>query len=229
MSQYKLLILKFYKTSTYYCNDLLKMPKRQRLKEYLWNRTKVIPRQTKYRHTKLNKNPRTSNDANFNVYPSVVSENINGNAFEGDINASTEENNIIGNDHSNSSTNDEIETDEIISTNNYNDDYVNDDLLHDLVEAVSSDEINEKDLATAFLAAFFNGRSTQDSLSDYLTLSNFTSSLKLPTSFNGLSNLVLGKNNSLNYEKSFFCNVCRKHLKSPNNDILRACPSCKSR
>ena len=167
------------------------MPKRQRLKEYLWNRTKVIPRQTKYRHTKLNNHLRPSNDANFNVYPSVATENINGNAFESDNNVSTEENNILGNDQLNSSTNDEIETEEIISTNNYSDDYVNDDLLHDLVEAVSSDEINEKDLATAFLAAFFNGRTTQDSLSDYLTLSNFTSTLKLPTSLNGLSNMVL--------------------------------------
>jgi hypothetical protein len=201
------------------------MPKSQRLKEYLWNSSKVIPRQTKYRHTKLNNHPQPSNNANT----SVVSENINGNALESDNNVLTEENNILGDDHFNSSTTDEIETDEIISTNNYSDDYVNDDLLHDLVEAVSSDEINEKDLATAFLAAFFNGRTTQDSLSDYLTLSNFTSTLKLPTSFNGLSNMVLGKHNTLKYEKSFFCNVCRKQLKSPNNDILRACPTCKSR
>ena len=52
--------------------------------------------------------------------------------------------------------------------------------------------ITPSDLSAAYLAAFFNGIKTQASLSDYLTLLNLTSNIKIPTTFDVLTNFLIG-------------------------------------
>ena len=63
--------------------------------------------------------------------------------------------------------------------------------------------ITPSDLSAAYLAAFFNGIKTQASLSDYLTLSNLTSNIKIPTTFDGLTNFLIIR------ECYSCCFVCR--------------------
>ena len=100
--------------------------------------------------------------------------------------------------------------------------------MSDFIDALDS-EITKTDLATAYLAAFFNGRTTQDSLTDFLKLSNITYNIKLPVSFDGLKELVVSKNNSLVHSKIWFCNTCIKPISTLENRFERMCPICKTR
>jgi len=78
----------------------------------------------------------------------------------------------------------------------------------------------------AYMAAFYNGRSTQESLRDYIKLSNITSPVQLSASFDGL--VVVGKNNSLKY-KNWFCNSCIKPISGLSQRLERACPTCETK
>ena len=81
----------------------------------------------------------------------------------------------------------------------------------------------------AYMAAFYNGRTTQESLRDFIKLSNITSPVQLPASFDGLVNLVVGKNNSLKYNKTWFCNSCIKPISGLSQRLERACPTCETK
>ena len=114
--------------------------------------------------------------------------------------------------------------------NNSNDDDEEDDFISELTNAYQSDEeINQKDLASAYLSAFYSGRTTQSSLSDYLKLSNITSQIKLPTSFNGLRDIVMGKNELLTYSKSWYCKNCVKTFQTLDSRHQRLCKFCSTR
>ena len=80
------------------------------------------------------------------------------------------------------------------------------DLFNDLNDFI-------RDQKAAFLAAFYGNSNTQKSLKDYIDLVNqliLTKDNQLPTSFAGLISLLNGKKQKLNYEKSWYCDVCQK-------------------
>jgi hypothetical protein len=109
---------------------------------------------------------------------------------------------------------------------------VDDDLL-DYDENPSSffkeEEITKEELSAAFMAAFYNGRSTQSSLADYLKLANIFSPIKIPTTFDGLKRLIQGKTTDLDFNKTWFCGTCLKMIKILNNRFQRTCDVCKTR
>ncbi len=90
-------------------------------------------------------------------------------------------------------------------------------------------EILKEDLAAAYLAAFYSGKTSQTSLTDYLKLSNIYSQIKLPTTFDGLKNLVQGKSCDFQYDKTWFCGICLKSFKSLSTRFQRSCNVCKTR
>ena len=78
-----------------------------------------------------------------------------------------------------------------------------------LSKLLTDNKITKKELAAAYLVAFFNGTVTQTSLKDFITLSNITSSdIKLPTSFDGLAKVLMGVKSVYDYRKKWFCGVC---------------------
>ena len=202
------------------------MPKqRRKYKEYLWNNQKTVPKSTKYFKLRQDSVANGENTVRPEELNNVNNENIlpPSNAGESSFEFSNnhQDYHLEGDDN---------DSEEEITSNKY--DYVNandNDFLPDLVEALSSSEITKNDLAIAYLSAFFNGSTSQDSLSDYIKLSNFTSHIKLPTTFGGLSNLVIGKKQQLNSNKSWFCNTCIKEIKSLDSRLQRSCSTCKSR
>lgn len=66
-----------------------------------------------------------------------------------------------------------------------------------------TNEISREDLVAAYLTAFFDGRITQSALSNFLCISNITSEVKLPTSFDGLINLLIGTDNYKAFKKTY--------------------------
>jgi DNA-directed RNA polymerase subunit RPC12/RpoP len=93
---------------------------------------------------------------------------------------------------------------------------------------LSNDNINEYDLACGFLAAFFNGNITQASISDFLKLSNIHSPIKLPTSFDGLLNLLSKKTSGhhLKPNKMYYCSDCSSTAESNGSKGPRNCVNC---
>ena len=204
------------------------MPKqRGKYKQYLWDNQKPIPKSTRHFKKKnvlensSHEEPPRLDDLTFydsNINQQHINDFCNDFQIPKDNNTTEEEN----------ASNDDNE-EEINPSNKYNN-APNDEeySMSDFIDALDS-EITKIDLATAYLAAFFNGRTTQDSLTDFIKLSNITSQIKLPASFDGLKDLVVGKYNSLVYSKSWFCNTCIKPVDSPDNRFERKCPICKTR
>lgn len=103
-----------------------------------------------------------------------------------------------------------------------------DSIFNQLYDSFNEDIISQSDLAAGYLAAFFHGRTSQKSISDYLRLSNLTSIVKLPESFNGLRNLLMKNENKKTHNAKYFCNKCMVII--PNeNKIVRYCQNCKSK
>ena len=100
--------------------------------------------------------------------------NLTSNQLESSVNDSSNSNEA--NEEINESVNNSLDSSE--------DDNENlDDQLNDLLR---NEKITEEELAAAYLAAFFNGKTSQSSIKDFLQLSNISSNVKLPTSFDGL-------------------------------------------
>ena len=93
----------------------------------------------------------------------------------------------------------------------------------------------EEELAAAYLTLFFKGKLTQSALSVTIELANITSSVKLPTSFDGLVNKIIKKNpknkeRNLDYDKTWFCGYCIKLTTVLERDrFQRECINCGSR
>jgi len=95
---------------------------------------------------------------------------------------------------------------------------------------IASTAINKEELAAAFLASFYSGRTTQASLKDYLELSNIYSNIKLPTSFDGLANILFENKKKFIHKKIWYCGVClKKFEKNHVNQNSRTCETCKTR
>ena len=91
------------------------------------------------------------------------------------------------------------------------------------------DEINKEELAAAYLASFYSGKTTQSSFTDYLQLSNIYSPVQLPTTFNGLAQILLKRKLDFIKKKTWFCNVCQKSFENLNDRSQRECEKCGSR
>ncbi len=110
---------------------------------------------------------------------------------------------------------------------------IDDDISEDYDQNLSSffkdEAISKEELSAAFMAAFYNGRSTQSSLFDYLRLANIFSPIKIPTTFDGLKRQIQGKSTDLVFNKTWFCGTCLKIIKMLNNRFQRTFDVCKSR
>ena len=78
-------------------------------------------------------------------------------------------------------------------------------------------------MAAAYLTLFFKGKFTQSALSTAIELSNISSPIKLPTSFDGLLNLITNKKTLVEYEKTWFCGYCLKSFLRLDNRFQRLC------
>jgi len=90
------------------------------------------------------------------------------------------------------------------------DDNENADSLNELLR----DEITKEELAAAYLASFYSGKTTQSSLTDYLQLSNIYSPVQLPTTFNGLAQILLKRKLDFIKKKHGIVMFVKNHLKT---------------
>ncbi len=86
---------------------------------------------------------------------------------------------------------------------NFNENKSNDSFTDEMNILLNDESISEEDLAAAYLTSFYNGRVSQKSLKDFLTIGNLRSSIKLPTSY-GLISLLNMNDKKVQYEKSWF-------------------------
>jgi hypothetical protein len=217
------------------------MPKeRRKYKEYLWNDQLSVPKSTKYLKKKettnsnINANNNRISEMPIDNQELNYDERIPNDQVHIEIQNESQSNDFIH--HNEVETTNDIEEEvvddeEQIDNNRYERDRFNQEesVFQDIFESLISKDITKNDLAIAYLTAFFNSQSTQDSLSDFIKLSNFTSDIKLPCTFDGLSNLVIGKDNTLKHEKAWFCNICIKSIKKTDDRLQRSCYTCKSR
>ena len=104
----------------------------------------------------------------------------------------------------------------------------NDSFTDEMNILLNDENISEEDLAAAYLTSFYNGRVSQKSLKDFLAIGNFRSSIKLPTSYDGLISLLNMNDKKVQYEKSWFCSVCQTVFNELDNRFQRLCAKCKT-
>ena len=104
-------------------------------------------------------------------------------------------------------------------------DLINDDLKN----IIQDKDITRDELAAAFLAAFFNGKITQSSLTDFLQLSNIIWPIKMPTTFDGLIKVINGEKPNLMANKTWYCSICLEKTTKLDDRFQRACKKCKSK
>lgn len=121
------------------------------------------------------------------------------------------------------------------STNDYehqtndHDDYDTDLTTQTNKRVKYTNEISREDLAAAYLTGFFDGRITQSTVSNFLSISNITSEVKLPTSFDGLINLLIGTANYKKFKKAYYCSNCLSTIETLNSRYQRVCEKCFKR
>jgi hypothetical protein len=204
--------------------------KRGRYKKYLLDEAKAIPKSTIY-YQNQNNNQDDYISTNLNrvlTASNIRSEYENFEPCEPLINENL--NSIISTNHSllyiDETNVNPLRNSEEIS---HEADTFDDDFNPILSDILSDNNLVIEDLAAAYLAAFFNGRTSLQSLNDYLKLSNIYSPVKLPTTFNGLKNLISTNTDNLIYEKSWFCGTCLKHFTQLISRLQRTCEYCKTR
>jgi hypothetical protein len=79
------------------------------------------------------------------------------------------------------------------------------------------------------LTLFFDAKITQMALKKIIQLANITSKIKLPTSFDGLLNILIKKESLIDYDKSWFCGNCLKSISILENRLQRSCSKCNTR
>lgn len=97
------------------------------------------------------------------------------------------------------------------SDNQFGDIQDNFSFFQELNEVFQNETVTKEDLAAGYLTAFYNGRDSQKSLSNYLCLSNIGSSIKLPCNYNGLKSFLNKNKKKVNFEKTWYCGVCQKY------------------
>jgi hypothetical protein len=139
-------------------------------------------------------------------------------------------NNMVETNHTDKAVEPELRhIQQILDDGDSNEDDIVDNFEQDFNSFYKSEEITKEELSAAFLAAFYNGRTSQSSLSDYLKVTNIFSPIKLPTNFDGLKSKIRGKARDLDFTKSWFCGTCLKSIKTLNNRLQRSCVACSTR
>jgi len=71
---------------------------------------------------------------------------------------------------------------------------------------------------------------TQNCLSIVLKIINFLIDAKNPKSFDELSQIILKKNNDkIEFDKKWYCYMCKKYIEIEDNKRQRKCPDCSER
>jgi hypothetical protein len=104
-----------------------------------------------------------------------------------------------------------------------------DESLDELVSVLRSNEMSKEDLAAVHLAAFYDSKMTQSGLTTFLQLSNISSNIKLPTTFDGLVRILTEDKPKPVDSKSWFCGVCLKNVTNLKNRFQRECETCKAK
>jgi hypothetical protein len=197
---------------------------KRKYKQYLSNPNLNMPSSTYY--SKYSKKYKFNQ--RLNETTQVLNENIdqlNENSSNNELNDnhldSLNENQNFEVNSNENTTNNELNNEEQLTQNQSSE-------TNDLNNFLNNDSITEEELAAAYLAAFYNGRVTQKSLTDFLTLSNINSTIKLPNNYSGLISLLNSKNKELQFEKSWFCGVCQKQYDKLDNRFQRLCATCKT-
>ncbi len=169
---------------------------RGKYKQYLFNKNINVPKTSKWRAKKDKESQSTSNQ--FHFTEEQIIESTNQHQFDPNLVQKSKE--IIDNssddlefesENENENTN-VISSAEFESENendNQNDDS-NEEINEELNSFILNKEISKEELEAAYLAAFYNGATTQKTLTDFLQLSNLVSSVKLPTTFTGLTKIT---------------------------------------
>ena len=188
---------------------------RGRYKRYIFDKNAKIPRQTVQNQAKdlesYSITAKESNQIQSSLFETNIFEELAQTNYEEDILTNSED--LV--------TEIEIPNEPILNDveslldngdNNEQDDF-EEDFDSEFSSLCSSEELTKEEIAAAYLAAFYNGRTSQSSLGDYLKLSNIFSPIKLPTTFDGLKNLIKGKARDLEFKKSWYCGTCVKTIK----------------
>jgi hypothetical protein len=227
------------------------MPKsRGQYKRYIYDPTSLIPDRTRYDYlnqfkaqsvSNLNENEfvmsfrpsintiNTINAINNNEYISAnnesISTNIEQNSFNNEPQIVINEEHLVIENNDVTSNNQSFDVDLDL---NFNELETNSTLNG--IQSISNIAINREELAAAFLACFYSGTTTQTSLKDYLELSNIYSDIKLPTSFDGLSNILFENKKNFIRKKLWYCGVCLKtYTREQIDRTVRSCLTCKTR
>ena len=88
-------------------------------------------------------------------------------------------------------------------------------IIDDLTAFVVDNTITKEDVASAFLAAFYDGAATQKSLTSFLTLSNIMNkTIQIPTTFSGLVSLLNGNKKNLIIKNHGVVECANNYLKN---------------
>ena len=204
-------------------------PKRGKYKRYLLDSSVKMPPSTFYKKRKLLQNNESvaatvdnDIDNDNDIIQTIQNEQANLEIYHDNLNFTNSASNIIlQDDDSNNYSSDHIENTDFNSIDSDN------DLDHDdFIDIFGQTQLTKEDLSAAYLTAFFSGKITQTALKDFISISNIASEIKLPTSFDGLTKVLMGKNNIYKYTKSWFCGVCLKTFNKMEDRYQRSCSQC---
>ena len=100
----------------------------------------------------------------------------------------------------------------------------------DLKKTISNISNNKEEQAALYLSCFYSGRNTQSSLTDFIEAVNFQFKTEIPTTFDGLCDIIFGRKRKFAKQKIYFCIFCLKTINLNQNErIRRTCPNCQSR
>jgi hypothetical protein len=214
-------------------------PKRGRYKQYVSNGNVKIPSTTLWRNNQ-NSPSSPNNTVRYNQIssPNILlpsEEALLDNSHEVPI--FTHDCNVTTGTSQNNTSNQELLPIQIENQSN--------EIVNDLIEEISdgfdsydesggiefynafnNKEISKEELAAAYLVAFFNGTITQSALKDFVSLSNITSEIKLPSSFDGLAKVLMNENRVYDYQKKWFCGVCLTTFEKLDDRFQRSCKKC---
>jgi hypothetical protein len=142
--------------------------KRGEYKKYLYDLNIEMPKSTHYKKIKTfyQKPPNNEND-DEQQSTSGNTNNINNGI------------NFDNTSHQMHFEQDDILEDIVNYSDNSDEVQIENDETNEIEEISDCNAITQEELVAAFLASFYNGRTSQSSLSDYLKLSNISSPIKL--------------------------------------------------
>lgn len=105
------------------------------------------------------------------------------------------------------------------------------ELLEIIDEMIKTNDKPDKlGFACLLLTGFFSAKMTQNCLSIVLKIINFLIDAKIPKSFDELAQIILNKNNDkIEYDKKWYCYMCKKYIRIEDDKRQRKCPDCSER